>query len=298
MAATQPPGRATSIEEMGERMSLVFTKEAWEAGLAFKPAPTDVIISPYAKCGTTWLQQIVHGLRTGGDMDFDDISRVVPWIETAYSLDIDLEAEQSGTPKAFKSHLPWDLVPKGCRYVVSLRDPRDALVSFHRFMEGWIVEPGAVPIEDMARVRLFERSPRDYWSHFVGWWSQRENPDVLLLTFESMKQDLPKTVQRVASFIGLDADDHLLDVATHQASFGFMAENRDRFDDLMIRELMERSAGIPADGDSAKVRSGEVGGYRTELSEELAGRIDDVWVETIGEECGLDSYQAAIDILA
>jgi hypothetical protein len=53
------------------------------AGLGFVARPSDVIIASYAKCVTTWLQQMVHSLRTGGDLDFDDISRVVPWIETA-----------------------------------------------------------------------------------------------------------------------------------------------------------------------------------------------------------------------
>ena len=42
---------------------------------------------------TTWIQQIVHMLRSGGDMDFDDISRVSPWIEVAFALGGDLDAE-------------------------------------------------------------------------------------------------------------------------------------------------------------------------------------------------------------
>jgi len=32
------------------------------------------------KCGTTWMQQIVHGLRTRGSMDFNEITRVVPFL--------------------------------------------------------------------------------------------------------------------------------------------------------------------------------------------------------------------------
>ena len=68
----------------------------------------DVIIAPYGKCGTTMLQQMFHQLRTGGDMDFDDISRVVPWIETAPALGIDCNAPQRATPRGFKSHLAYD----------------------------------------------------------------------------------------------------------------------------------------------------------------------------------------------
>ena len=73
-------------------MSRIFTPEGLGHGLAFKPRPSDVIITPFGKCGTTWLQQMVHSLRSGGDLDFDDISRVVPWIETAYGLGLDLDA--------------------------------------------------------------------------------------------------------------------------------------------------------------------------------------------------------------
>jgi hypothetical protein len=288
--------RATSIEEMRERMGAVFTDETLEAGLAFEPDPSDVVISPYGKCGTTWLQQIVHGLRTDGDVDFDDISRVVPWIETAAVLGIDLDAPQRALPRAYKSHLPWEMVPKGGRYIVSFRDPKDALVSFHRFMEGWTLEPGSVAIEEVAEVRYFAGSDEDYWSHFLGWWAQRDNPDVLLLTFESMKRDLSTTVRRVAEFIGIDGEKSI-SVATQQASFDFMAAHKDRFDDAMMRSLLEQMADMPMGGDSAKVRAGDVGSHRAELSDELRAKIDAMWMSTIGDACGLGSYEEVIEIL-
>jgi len=71
-----------------------------------------VIIATYPKTGATWLQQIVHGLRSGGAIDFEEIGDVVPWIGMAH----DLNDDQGGAPRAFKSHefLDDDL-PKGCR---------------------------------------------------------------------------------------------------------------------------------------------------------------------------------------
>ena len=140
------PRRARSLEEMDELDARMGELDMAAAIADYRPRPGDVIISPYAKCGTTWLQQTFHTLRTGGDMDFDDISRVVPWIETSRLLEIDLEAPQRADPRGFKSHLAWDEIPKGARYVVSQREPKDALVSMHRFMEGWMLEPGAVGV--------------------------------------------------------------------------------------------------------------------------------------------------------
>ena len=91
--------RATTVEELGAVLGKYFSKESREQGLAFQPKSSDIIISPYAKCGTTWLQQIVHGLRTGGSMDFDEITAVTPWIEIAHDVGWDLDANQVAEPR-------------------------------------------------------------------------------------------------------------------------------------------------------------------------------------------------------
>jgi len=148
MATIEVKHRARTMEEF-RNSQLEFRDEAIAARDAAAPFVTkasDVIISPSCKCGTTMLQQMFHTLRTRGDSDFDDISRVVPWIEMSPMLGIDLNAAQRAEPRGFKSHLSYTSVPKGARYVVPLRDPKDAFVSMYRFMEGWFLEPGAVPM--------------------------------------------------------------------------------------------------------------------------------------------------------
>src|SRR5258707_1257282 len=95
-----------TIEEMHQRMENFSTPEGWQKGLDYRPDPTDVFIVTPPKCGTTWMQQIVHGLRTRGSMDFDDISRVVPWINMAHDMGIDIYEPQMATPRAFKTHTP------------------------------------------------------------------------------------------------------------------------------------------------------------------------------------------------
>src|SRR3954468_1932302 len=96
-ATTPPAGKAT--------MGRLVSEAGLAAGLGFVARPSDVIIASYAKCGTTWLQQMVHSLRMGGDLDFDDISRVVPWIETAADLGLDLDGAQRGEPRFQESPL-------------------------------------------------------------------------------------------------------------------------------------------------------------------------------------------------
>jgi Sulfotransferase domain len=284
--------RARSMAELAELQARIFSPDELRASTtSWRPRPDDVIISPFGKCGTTWLQQTFHSLRTRGDLDFDDISRVVPWIETANILGIDLDAPQKGAPRGFKSHLAHDLVPGAARYIVSLRDPRDAVLSHLRFMEGWWLEPGAVTVTEYVAGRLALRgSSRDYWHHLITWWEQRDNPNVLLLTYEQMSADPAAHIRRVAAFCGIPLDDALLQLALERTSLAFMLAHKQLFDDRMMREMTERRLGLAPDGDSAKVRSGRVGDHEREMPPEAIAMLDAAWNETVTPKTGFRNY--------
>jgi hypothetical protein len=284
--------RATTVEELETILYKFFDEDSKRRGLAFQPHSSDIIISPYAKSGTTWLQQIAHGLRTRGSMDFDEINAVTPWIEIAYDVGWDLEAPQVAEPRVFKSHLTWHDVPKGGRYICSFRRPQEAFVSYYRFFEGWYIEPGAISMET-----LFDwRWPRDeldrqgYWYHLRSWWDQRQNPSVLLLCYEDMRADLPGTVRKIAQFMDIPLDEELLDIVIRQSSRDFMLAHKDQFNEAHIREIGGKRAGLPRPIDSSKVTAGPTNNARYRLSPELNETLDDIWREQIGARYGLDTY--------
>lgn len=286
--------RAKTLAEFGEMMGKVFIPEEVGAGIAsYQPRPSDIVISPYGKCGTTWLQQTFHTLRTGGDMDFDDISRVVPWIEQAAMHDIDLNADQRAEPRGFKSHLSYREIPKGGKYVVSFREPKDAFVSMFRFMEGWFIEPGTVAMEDFFQGWMAGGPEGDgYWGHLLGWWEQRDNPDVLLLTYGHMIADPERHVRKLAEFSEIAADPDLIALTLERSSLGYMLEYKDRFDDAMARAQSEIRCNLPPGSDSAKVRKGGVGGHKAELPAAIADQIDAIWTERVTTVTGHADYAA------
>src|SRR5580658_1008542 len=239
MDATIAPRRARSIAEWNEiRGRMSAPEDVPEAIKSYRARPTDIVITPFGKCGTTWLQQTFHTLRTGGDMDFDDISRVVPWIETALVVGLDLEAPQRAEPRGFKSHLSYDRMPKGARYVVSLRDPKDAAVSMFRFMEGWFLEPGSASVDEFALARLAEPDDSStYWRHLISWWNERDNPDVLTFSYEQMTDQPEASIRRLAAFCGLPLDEALLALTLERSSLAYMLAHKDRFDDAMMRKV-------------------------------------------------------------
>lgn len=64
-----------------ERFSSIILKAALEHGdgprmYKFDPLPGDIMVAGAPKTGTTWIQQILHQLRTKGDETFTDIYAV------------------------------------------------------------------------------------------------------------------------------------------------------------------------------------------------------------------------------
>ena len=274
------------MRELSVIMSSSFDAEVTATSIQnFSPRSTDIVITPFGKCGTTWTQQIFHTLRTRGDMEFDDISRVVPWIETSGSLGLDINAEQVADPRGFKSHLSFDRVPKGCKYINVIRNPLDAAYSSFKFMEGWYLEPGAVSPDDFVSQNL---KRGDYYRHFISWWPQRNNDNVLYLVYEDMKKDLNRNIKKISEFVEIDLDDDLLAMTIRHSSFSFMTTFKDRFDDEMLRKQSEEKI-LPAGSDSSKVRAGEVGAY--EFKDETIAAFNDKWREIVTPVTGFDTYE-------
>lgn len=296
MAADPVLRRARSVAELRSYRGGVGSLASRAAALAFRPGPTDVLIATFPKCGTTWLQQIVHGLRTRGSMDFDEITLAVPWLELAGDLGLDPDAPQAAEPRAFKSHLSWDEIPKGGRYISMVRDPGDVLVSLYHFHEGWRFEPGTITLGDYARqFFLAPERGRRYWRHAASWWRQRGRQDVLLFSYEAVCADLPGAVRRIARFIGCPLDDGLLDVVVRQSSIGFMKAHGARFDDHVVRSVCNAANGLPPGGSSSKVRNGRVGDHVDRLPPDVRQALDRIWREEMEGRFGFASYR---DMLA
>lgn len=291
--------RARSLDELETSMAGFMTEQGRARGLAFVPRADDVIICTYPKCGTTWLQQIVHGLRTGGSMAFDEITRVVPWLELAHDMGLDPDAPQVATPRAYKSHLGFEQVPAGARYINAIRDPGDVLVSLYRFFDGWRMEPGSIALGAFALDYFIPREgSRGYWNHVLSWWRQRRRDDVLLLCYEDMRTDLPAAVARIAKFMGIDASTEVLDIAVRQASMAFMKRHERQFDDHLVRQARDAACGLPAGGHTTKVATGTSGGARQLLSAAVHEALADAWCRQVTPSTGLADYAAMRAALA
>jgi aryl sulfotransferase len=201
------------------------------------------------------MTQICHMLRTRGSMASlepgKEITEVCPWDSMAIDCGQDAGAAQVAKPRVFKSHESRAHVAAGAKYIYVARNPLDAFVSFWKFLPPYMgLKHGDVDEEAFAAAIFAGASHSgQIWDHFLGWWEARNDPNVLWVCFEDLKQDLRGQVARVARFMELpDVDDELLDLVSSRASFDFMSspEASHHFDDHFVRAKLGDKMGATA----------------------------------------------------
>jgi aryl sulfotransferase len=100
----------------------------------FRFRDNDVIISTYAKSGTTWVQQIVAQLVFAGAEDLP-VAEMSPWLDLRVPpKEVKLPAVEAQRHRRFiKTHLPVDALVYSpvAKYIYIGRDGRDVMWSFH-----------------------------------------------------------------------------------------------------------------------------------------------------------------------
>eukprot|EP00529_Nitzschia_sp_RCC80_P029127 CAMPEP_0113472338 /NCGR_PEP_ID=MMETSP0014_2-20120614/17462_1 /TAXON_ID=2857 /ORGANISM="Nitzschia sp." /LENGTH=332 /DNA_ID=CAMNT_0000365041 /DNA_START=135 /DNA_END=1130 /DNA_ORIENTATION=- /assembly_acc=CAM_ASM_000159 len=307
-SSSSPP----SIDLMKKRLSGFETEVGRLDGLSYTPCNKDeVVITTTPKAGTTWMQQICHQLRSavpdGGDMDFDEISRVVPWIELAYDQQQDLNADQYGEvdkkPRIFKSHCWQNHCPKFGKTIVVIRQPTDVVVSFYKFFEDWFFEPGSISMDDFADEFWLARGVppskmqnASYFVHLVSWYkrllqqTQNDTYDeghVMFVCFEDLKDDLERQVRRVARFISTDKFDFdqpdIIKIAVEKSSYEFMKEHSYHFDEKLSKLSRNEACGLPKDAGmkKGKIATGTSKHGSLVLSENIKNKIERKWKEVV-----------------
>lgn len=285
------PGRARNMEEYGAMMGRAMMGER-PNHRPYEPAapgePRDVFITSWAKSGTTLMQQMFHQLRTGasgGDMDFDDISRVTPWDDTSFMLDFDMTASQPGTPRGFKSHREYERLPGEQRYVVTLRDPKETFVSFYRFLNGWHFEDGAMSMDDFVPMWMTGGPGGcDYATHLNSWYARLHQPDSLVMTYRWVVNNREVAMRRLAKHCDIALTPEIEALVLERTTREYMSTHKDRFDDAMVCRVLEERCGIPAASDSTKVQA--KGSSVTDLPASVAEQIDALWAERIAPVTG------------
>lgn len=254
----------------------------------FSPRESDVLITTAAKAGTTWMQQILHQLRSGGDSDFTAIDDVVPWLEIQREgmswQQILQYFESLPEPRVFKTHCTAEQTPGigTASIILSSRDPRDCCVSFYHHLMNMTDEARAD--KQMPTPSSFDEHV-EQWLEFAGWyrnvkswWPYHDQAKVLWLRYQDMKQDITTCVDQILDFLDWQVSGEQRTNILQYISFDWMKAHDEKFSSQGPKKIRSFKPG-------KFIRQGTVGNYRELMTDEQEQRILNKAREWLEPDC-------------
>ncbi|MFJ6706508.1 MULTISPECIES: sulfotransferase domain-containing protein [unclassified Streptomyces] len=264
---------------------------------SFEPRHGDIVISTATKAGTTWAQRIVASLIFQSVRLPRPLMEISPWLDMAMVplADVLATLSEQRHRRFVKTHLPLDALPfhPHVRYVVVGRDLRDLALSTHHHARSMSsagpraalaaaaqahggenlssFRPPEVPEDVHAFWReFFTRSAypweSDGWPynsptrHLSSWWEYRSEPNIRLLHYQDMLDDLDGEMRRLAEFLGITVDERVWPDLVHACTFAEMKVNED--------EIWDSGLSGSALGSWNFFHKGTSGQWRTLCSED------------------------------
>ncbi|HZW09727.1 MAG TPA: sulfotransferase domain-containing protein [Phycisphaerales bacterium] len=259
----------------------------------------DIIISTYAKSGTTWVQQIVSQLLFDGQAGLD-VAEMSPWVDLRVPpKEVKLPAIEAQTHRRFlKTHLPVDALvysPKA-KYLFIGRDGRDVVWSMYNHhasanrtwydmlndTPGRVGPPIERPVDDVHRYfrEWLEGDGYPWWSFWDNvrsWWEIRHLPNLMLVHFSDLKRDMPAEIRRMANFLGIQVNERSWPRILEHCSFEYMKANATKSVPL---------GGLFWDGGAETfIHKGTNGRWRNTLTREDIRLYEATAVDRLGAAC-------------
>lgn len=114
-----------------------------------------------------------------------------------------------------------------------------------------------------------------YWNHVLPFWTSRNNSNLLLLTYEEMKHDLPSVIQKTAHFLDKNLSTEEIEKLTEHLSFDSMKRNPSVNYEL-VTEMNKKFKLIDYEGQF--MRSGCVGSYKEAMTPQMSFQFDQ-WIK-------------------
>ncbi|GBO30247.1 Sulfotransferase 1C2A, partial [Araneus ventricosus] len=210
-------------------------------------------------------------------------------------------AETIARPVALKTHLPFRVIPWSdeAKYVYVARNPKDCCVSYYHHLKG--LPSYGFPGDFNQFFELFISGniiAGDYFDHVMEWYEHRNDPNVLFMTYEEMKENPEAAILKMASFIDeekygkpLREDPGKLQNVLVYSSFKHMEKVFNKYIDGNNHISEEDWNDIDFPDDEKKVlvrlrstptnfvRKGIVGDWKNHFNQEQSKRLDEKLAE-------------------
>lgn len=197
----------------------------------FQPRSDDIYVATFPKSGTTWMQMLLYQLTTAGDMNFDHIYEVSPWLAGDPDGGVppygDTDALRS--PRIFKIHLPYRALPRNWpgRFIVVNRDCLDVAASMLHHRRA-LADPTCT-FDEVFDGFIRGGGVRNWFTFTSDWARNKHGRPVLMVRYEDMKHDLERVARRIIAFCNLTVDEREMPRILERSSFAFMKQHQGKF---------------------------------------------------------------------
>ncbi len=259
----------------------------------------DIVISTYAKAGTTWVQQMLGQMLLGPDPELE-VAEMSPWLDLRVPpKEVKLPLVEAQTHRRFlKTHLPVDALvysPRA-RYLYIGRDGRDVVWSMHNHHVNanatWFGAMNDTPGRVGPPIGPAPASRREYflawlegdgfpfwsfWENVRSWWAIRELSNILMLHYSDLKRDMAGQMRRIAAFLEIDVKESNWDRVLEYCSFDWMKRNATKSVPLG-GAFWDAGAGV-------FINKGRNGAWRDELADADSARYEQMALRELGAPC-------------
>jgi aryl sulfotransferase len=233
-----------------EHRSWVSDNRRWSR---FSHRPGDIFVCTSPKCGTTWTQTIVTTLLFPDGLPVATVQSLSPWLDARFSAidDVIASLEAQTHRRTIKTHTPADGIPwwSDASYIVVVRDGLDECMSFLNHLSNLRPEvvTQLVTSAEAEGIELAERFPLDdvhaffaawleppgvWFEHLNSFWAHRDEPNVLFVHFDDLKQDLDGEMRRIATFLDVELDESLWPRLVERCTFAAMKQRSSEIGDF------------------------------------------------------------------
>jgi hypothetical protein len=211
-------------------------------------------------------------LTTDGDMDFDHLFDVSPWIW--YSALRRRPPVKTPAPCILKSHDRYGRFAHGKRgrFIFVVRDGRDVCVSLFHHRKNFKRYNGTFEahFDDFINGKEY-----NWFDHLRPWLENTAQLPITYVRYEDMKRDLGMTVQVVANACGIVLSQEKLQQVQERCSFEFMKHHQHRFAPRNEHFLGLEDCPYHVRDPEQFIRHGQVGEGVASLTEQQLERYRD-----------------------
>ncbi|XP_023683860.1 sulfotransferase 6B1 [Paramormyrops kingsleyae] len=243
--------------------TIMSPEENLKAMVNVEARPDDVMLVAYPKCGFNWMFGVVKKI-VAAVKGTESEMKMLPLIEFLDPVKQQMLADLP-SPRVLGTHMHLQNIPpsffaKKTKMMVVFRNPKDTAVSYFHFTNNNpVLQPSESWDKFYSDFMQGEVPWGCYFDYALAWEERIDDPNVLVVTFEDMKQDMCKGIEQIAQFYGYSlTEDQVQSIA--KAS-GFDA----------MKESSKKTHGRITD---VIFRKGEVGDWKNHFTEDQSQEMD------------------------